>query len=169
MQPPDSQRHKRKSISVGFSGLLTFELLACPDATCFDVSLLDYIVGIHDRYLDGPELRLSYEVGVAALPYYSSKSKQGQQYRLYLYSESLHLLATGSVMSSAVSRTRLEEHKISGLTQQSLHYRRLLAVFIITNAIAALCQLCGAVVIYSITLANSKADTILRQGILLVC
>ena len=78
MQPPDSQRHKCKSSSVGFPGLLIFELLACPDATCFNVSPLDYIVGIHDRYLDGPEFRLSYKVGVAALPYYSSKSKQGQ-------------------------------------------------------------------------------------------
>jgi Na+/H+ antiporter NhaB len=72
-------------------------------------------------------------------------------------------------MPSAVSRGRLEEHKISGSTQQNLPYTRLLVVFIITNAIAALCQLCEAVVIYSITLANSKADTILRQGILLVC
>jgi hypothetical protein len=64
--------------------MLIFELLACPNATCFDVSPLDYIVGIHDRYLDGPEFRLSYKVGIAALSYYSSKSKQGQQYRLYL-------------------------------------------------------------------------------------
>jgi hypothetical protein len=78
MQPPGSQRHKCKSISVGVSGWLIFELLACPDATCFNLSPLDYIVGIHDCYLDGSEFRLSYKVGVAALPYYSSKSKQGQ-------------------------------------------------------------------------------------------
>jgi hypothetical protein len=84
-------------------------------------------------------------------------------------SESLHLFATASVMSSVVSRWRLEEHKISGSTQHNSGLKRLLTVFVITNAIAALCQLCGAVVIYSITLADSKSDTSLRQGILLVC
>jgi hypothetical protein len=85
------------------------------------------------------------------------------------HSESLYLLATASVLSSAVSRGQLEEHKISGSTQHNLALKRSLTVFIITNAIAALCQLCGAVVIYSITLADSKTGTSLRQGILLVC
>jgi hypothetical protein len=42
------------------------------------------MVGIHDRHLDGPKFRLSYKVGEAALPSYSSKLKQGQQFRLCL-------------------------------------------------------------------------------------
>jgi hypothetical protein len=84
-------------------------------------------------------------------------------------SEPLYLLTTASILSSAVSRGRLEDHKNSGWTEHNLNYKRLLAVFIITNAIAALCHVCGAIVIYCTTLADSKIDTIFCQGIVLVC
>ena len=84
-------------------------------------------------------------------------------------SEPLYLLAVASILSSAISRTRQEGHRNSGLGQRVLGYERLLTVFIITNAIAGLCQLCGAIVLYSILLAESRIDTSLRQGIFLVC
>ncbi|KAH8695744.1 hypothetical protein GQ44DRAFT_137323 [Phaeosphaeriaceae sp. PMI808] len=84
-------------------------------------------------------------------------------------SEPLYLLAAASLLSSAVSRGRLENHENSGSDQDGSGYKQLLTVFIITNAIAASFQLCGAIVIYSISLAESKIDTSLRQGIYLVC
>jgi len=84
-------------------------------------------------------------------------------------SEPLYLLAVASILSSAISRTRQEGHRNSGSGQRVLGYERLLTVFIITNAIAGLCQLCGAIVLYSISLAESRIDTSLRQGIFLVC
>ncbi|KAF2022945.1 hypothetical protein EK21DRAFT_81945, partial [Setomelanomma holmii] len=84
-------------------------------------------------------------------------------------SEPLHLLAAASILSSAVSRGRLLDHENSGSGQHGLGYKRLLTVFIITNAIAGLCQLRGAIAIYSISLAESRVDTSLRQGIFLVC
>ncbi|KAF2844179.1 hypothetical protein T440DRAFT_410714 [Plenodomus tracheiphilus IPT5] len=84
-------------------------------------------------------------------------------------SEPLYLSAAISLLSSAISRGRLEDHAMSGSEHDSSGYKRLLMVFIVTNAIAASFQLCGAIAIYSISLAESNLDTSLRQGVFLVC
>ncbi|KAF1359803.1 hypothetical protein EJ07DRAFT_118147 [Lizonia empirigonia] len=80
----------------------------------------------------------------------------------------LYVLAVVSFLSSAISRGRLEDHETAGSEQDSSGYKRLLMVFIITNAIAASFQLCGGIVIYGISLAKSKVDTSLHQGVFVV-
>ena len=101
------------------------------------------------------------------LSYSSKQSRSSNTYSAY-DSEPLYLLAVASLLSSAISRGRLEDHESSGSEQDSSGYKRLLTVFIITNAIAGSCQLCGAIVIYSISLAESEIETSVCQGIYLV-
>lgn len=80
----------------------------------------------------------------------------------------LSRVATVSLISLAVSLRQLEDHKGQGPGQVNLPFIRLLTVFIVTNAIAALCHICGAIVLYSLSFAE-KTNTHLRQGIFLVC
>jgi hypothetical protein len=142
---------------------------ARPNPSNFDVSTLGYMVGIHDYCLDDPEYRISYKVGNMTPTLLLTNLNRGSNGYSAYDSEPLYLLAVASILSSAMSRTRQEDHGNSGSGQRVLGYKRLLTVFIITNAIAGLCQLCGAIVLYSISLAESRIDTSLRQGIFLVC
>jgi hypothetical protein len=57
-------------------------------------------------------------------------------------------------------------HKRSG--QRNPGYVRLLVLFIVVNAVAALLQMCGAIVFYSLSLVNKEISASLRQGIVLV-
>jgi hypothetical protein len=141
---------------------------ARPNPSYFHVSTLGYMVGIHDYCLDDPEYRISYEVGnMTPTLLLTNLNRSSNGYFAY-DSEPLYLLAVASILSSAVSRTRQEDHDNSGSGQRVPGYKRLLTVFIITNAIAGLCQLCGAIVLYSISLAKIRIGTSLRQGIFLV-
>ena len=141
---------------------------ARPNPSYFDVSTLGYMVGIHDYCLDNPEYRISHEVGnMTPTLLLANLNRSSNGYFAY-DSEPLYLLAAASILSSAVSRTRQEDHGNSGSGQRVLGYKRLLTVFVITNATAGLCQLCGAIVLYSILLAKSRIDSSLRQEIFLV-
>ena len=80
----------------------------------------------------------------------------------------LSRLAAAPLLSSALSSWRLHEHK-SSAGGFSPGYMRLLIAFIVSNATAALCQLCGATILYALLLSDGKISTSLRQGIVLVC
>lgn len=99
---------------------------------------------------------------------YSTNQNSGSIGYFACDSDALYLLAVASILSSAIPRARLEDHRNSGLGQEILGYGRLLTIFMAINAIAGSCQLCGALVIYSISLAKSTVDTNLHQGIFLV-
>jgi hypothetical protein len=127
------------------------------------------MVGIHDYCLDDPDDRISDEVGnITPILLLTNPNRSSSGYFAY-DSEPLCLLAVASILSSAISRARQEDRVNPGSGQDGWGYERLLTVFIITNAIAGSCQLCGAIVIYSILLAESRTDNSLRQGIFLVC
>jgi flagellar basal body-associated protein FliL len=60
----------------------------------------------------------------------------------------------------------LQTHDSSG--QSNHEYKRSLVLFIVANAVAVACYLCGAIFFYSLSLANKNISTRLRQGIVLV-
>lgn len=62
--------------------------------------------------------------------------------------------AVASILSSALSGKELKKHMHSGAAQSHQAYPRLLWVFIVTNAVAALVQLYGSISIVIITLAS---------------
>jgi hypothetical protein len=68
-------------------------------------------------------------------------------------------LAVASSLSSALSRKRLNTHINSGAAQINQGFPRLLWVIIVTNAVAALAQLCSGIAIVVITLAIRSNST----------
>src|SRR4051812_46089295 len=86
----------------------------------------------------------------------------------FVYESVLLFLVTAPLLSLVLSYSWLRQHKDSG--QINPWYKNLLHVFIVTNAIAALCMLCGAIIIlYFILRATAKIDIRLPQSIFLVC
>ncbi|KAF2818182.1 hypothetical protein CC86DRAFT_389138 [Ophiobolus disseminans] len=79
-------------------------------------------------------------------------------------------LAIASLLSLALARNQVETHRASGRQGIGSEMVFLMNVFIITNAAAALVQLCGATILSSLSLANTSIDGAqLRRGILLAC
>jgi hypothetical protein len=77
----------------------------------------------------------------------------------------LSSLAIGPFVSAALSYRSLLQHR--NLAQNNQEYKGILILFIATNIIAALCELCGtAVIIYSVLLASP--ETKIRYGVFLV-
>jgi len=76
--------------------------------------------------------------------------------------------AAASLLSSALSRKQLEAHKNSGFERRDEDYVRLFYTFVATNAAAASIQLCGAIIVSSLSLAGRSTSTRLRQGIFVV-
>jgi hypothetical protein len=78
----------------------------------------------------------------------------------------LSRVAIASLISLAVWYNPLRIHKLSG--QRNPRFVCLLVLSIVANAVAALLQIGGAIVLYSLSLANKKMSTHIRHGILLV-
>jgi hypothetical protein len=76
--------------------------------------------------------------------------------------------AAASLLSSALSRKQLETHKNSGSERRDEDYVRLLHTFVFANAAAASIQLCGTIIVSSLSLAGRSTSTQLRQGIFMV-
>jgi hypothetical protein len=77
-------------------------------------------------------------------------------------------LAAASLLSLALSCKQLETHKNSGLERRDQDCVRLLHAFVFANAAAASIQLCGAIIVSSLSLAGRSPSTQLRQGIFMV-
>ncbi|KAF2650665.1 hypothetical protein K491DRAFT_682785 [Lophiostoma macrostomum CBS 122681] len=81
----------------------------------------------------------------------------------------LSRVAIAPFTSLIASHSVLEKHKASGSQyNRESKFVRLLVVFIVVNAVAALCQMSGAVILYSLSLANKEISTNLHQGIFLL-
>ncbi|KAF2194985.1 hypothetical protein K469DRAFT_1700 [Zopfia rhizophila CBS 207.26] len=94
------------------------------------------------------------------------------QHMPFVYESVLLFLVIAPLLSLLLSYSRLRQHKNSG--QINPGYKNLLLVFIVTNAIAALFMLCGAIIILCFILwATAKIDIRLRhrlrQSIFLAC
>ena len=76
--------------------------------------------------------------------------------------------AAASLLSSALSRKQLETHRNSGSEPRDEAYVRLLHTVVFTNTAAASIQLCGAILVSSLSLAGRSTSTQLRQGIFMV-
>ncbi|KAH8708349.1 hypothetical protein GQ44DRAFT_628303, partial [Phaeosphaeriaceae sp. PMI808] len=70
-------------------------------------------------------------------------------------------------LCAALSHWRREGHAISETTD--VNYERLRNLNIITNAVAASLQMCGAIPLSILSLTNGRTDARLRRGIFLVC
>ncbi|KAF1358982.1 hypothetical protein EJ07DRAFT_121554 [Lizonia empirigonia] len=82
----------------------------------------------------------------------------------------LACFVAASLLSSAISRKQLEAHKNSGSERRDEDYVRLLHTIAFTNTAAASFQLCGAIIVSSLSLAGTGPSTQLRQGIfMLLC
>lgn len=77
-------------------------------------------------------------------------------------------MAIASLLSSALSRHLLDAHYRTGVTQARHAFANLLRMFTITNAIAALVQMCGAVVLNLTSLTEKSTGVEIRRGVLLV-
>lgn len=77
--------------------------------------------------------------------------------------------AIASLLSTALSHQLLESHKHSGVAQTEQGFAQLLNAFIVTNAVAASVQLCGAMLLTGVLLAGNTNGVNLRQIVLLVC
>jgi hypothetical protein len=75
-------------------------------------------------------------------------------------------LAAASLLSSIISQKQLEAYKNSGSERRDEDYVRLFYTFVVTNAAAASIQLCGAIIVSSLSLAGRSTSTQLRQVIL---
>ena len=87
--------------------------------------------------------------------------------KIYFIYESVVLssLAIGPLVSAALSYRSLLRHR--NLSQNNREYKGLLIFFIVTNIIAALCELCGtAIIVYSVLSASPKTN--IRYGVFLV-
>jgi hypothetical protein len=81
----------------------------------------------------------------------------------------LSRVAIAPFTSLIASHSVLQNHKASGLQyNRESKFVRLLVVFIVVNAVAALCQMSGAIILYSLSLASKEISTNLHQGIFLV-
>ncbi|KAF1937100.1 hypothetical protein EJ02DRAFT_357629 [Clathrospora elynae] len=82
----------------------------------------------------------------------------------------LSCLATALLLSLALLCKQLETQKNLGLEWRDQDYVRLLHAFVFTNAAAASIQLCGAIIVSSLSLAGRSPSTQVRQGIfMLLC
>jgi hypothetical protein len=88
--------------------------------------------------------------------------------KLFFIYESVVLssLAIGPLLSAALSYRSLRQHR--NLQQKNWEYKGVLILFIVTNLIAALCELCGTtLILYSALLARPETNS--RYEIFLVC
>ncbi|KAF1347371.1 hypothetical protein EJ07DRAFT_169777 [Lizonia empirigonia] len=74
---------------------------------------------------------------------------------------------TGKTTSSAYESALLARLAAASLLDED--YVRLFNTFVATNAAAASIQLCGAIIVSSLSLAGRSTSTRLRQGIFMVC
>ncbi|KAF1937093.1 hypothetical protein EJ02DRAFT_477791, partial [Clathrospora elynae] len=74
-------------------------------------------------------------------------------------------LAAASLLSSALLHKQLEAYKNLGFERRDREYVRMLRTFVFANATAASIQLCGAIIVLSLSLAGQSTSTQLRQGI----
>jgi hypothetical protein len=87
--------------------------------------------------------------------------------KIYFIYESVVLssLAIGPLVSAALSYRSLLQHR--NLAQNNREYKGILILFIVTNIIEALCELCGtAVIVYSVL--SASPETNIRYGVFLV-
>ncbi|KAF1936691.1 hypothetical protein EJ02DRAFT_479445 [Clathrospora elynae] len=79
-------------------------------------------------------------------------------------------LAAASLLCLVLSRKQLQAHKNLGFERRDKEYVQLLHTFFFANAAAVSTQLCGAIIISSLSLASRSTSTQLRQGIfMLLC
>jgi hypothetical protein len=78
-------------------------------------------------------------------------------------------MAIASLLSLALSCHLLDAHYRSGVTQARQAFANLLRMFIVTNTVTALAQMCGAVLLNFTSLAEQSTGVEIRRGVLLVC
>ena len=87
---------------------------------------------------------------------------------LPVFMSSLFPCVFASGLSSALPYRQLKDNKTAGTSERSKKYRQLLSTLVITNAVAALSQLCGAMLLAGALLAQGSTGGDLRGGVVLV-
>jgi hypothetical protein len=100
-------------------------------------------------------------IGRAGLLHYTGKA-------LPVFVSSLLPCVFASGLSSVLPYRQLKDNKTAGTSERSKRYRQMLGTLFVTNAVAALSQLCGAMLLAGALLAEGGTGGDLRGGVVLV-